>query len=538
MTGPDPNRNETGRAATATRPSFIVFMTDQQRADHLGCYGNPVVRTPHIDAIAERGVRFENVFTATPICQPNRASLITGQMPSVNGCRQNGIPVSLDSTTVADVLRAAGYRTGLVGKAHFQNVSPVPASPRALRGRGNDPVPPYETARRDQRTGPEYGAETSMAWARDPGRQIPLPYYGFEHVRLCIGHGDQVEGHYSGWLQERLNGAPDPRGRAQALPDDTSEAPQIWRTALPEDLYPTAYIAEEACAFLEETDERPFFLVVSFPDPHHPFTPPGRYFDLYDPDAIALPASFAHPTGAREDLPDSLLQGYARGDADRDAYWPFHAAADTTRRMIALNYGAITMIDDRIGQVLAALDAVGRADDTVLCVMSDHGDYMGDHGTMLKHGLHTRGVINVPFLWADPQGAQGRVSRLHGSAIDFAPTVLQRAGLKIPVGMQGHDLLADDAPDLPVLIEDPGMGVYGDPDADSSIRSVVFRGWRLSVFEGSDLGELYDLNTDPDELVNLWAEPTAQSKRAEMLLMLIQRQIALRDKAVLATHQA
>ena len=110
-----------------SRPNFLVIMTDQQRADHLGCYGNSIVQTPHLDALAARGTRFENFYVANPICQPNRAALATGQLTSVNGCRQNGIPLGLDCTTYADVLRAAGYRTGLVGKAHFQNVSPIPA---------------------------------------------------------------------------------------------------------------------------------------------------------------------------------------------------------------------------------------------------------------------------------------------------------------------------------------------------------------------------------------------------------------------------
>ncbi len=93
------------------RPNFVLFITDQQRADHLGCYGNPTLRTPHLDALASRGVRFTRFHVATPICQPNRAALVTGQMPSVNGVRQNGIPLGLDSLTFAEVLRESGYRS-------------------------------------------------------------------------------------------------------------------------------------------------------------------------------------------------------------------------------------------------------------------------------------------------------------------------------------------------------------------------------------------------------------------------------------------
>lgn len=521
----------------ARPPNFIVFMTDQQRADHLGCYGNRVLRTPHIDGLAARATRFENFHVANPICQPNRAALATGQMPSVNGCRRNGIPLSLEATTYADVLRAAGYRTGLVGKAHFQNVSHIPAPVPEPRGDGAAPPEPYNLARRDQRTGRAYENEIRSAWIDDPKRSVSLPYYGFEHLSLCIGHGDQVEGHYTAWLKERLGGAADPRGRARALPDGRPDAPQIWRTALPEDLYPTAYVGERARVFLETRDERPFLLVVSFPDPHHPFTPPGRYFDLCDPADIDLPESFAHPTRDRDDLPAHIQRVYEIGAEKPDAYWPFHADADTVRRVIALNYGAIAMIDDWIGRVLEALEGSGRADDTVIVFTSDHGDYMGDHGTVLKHGVHSRGLIRVPFIWADPADPKPGISRLHGGAIDFAPTLLARAGLKAPVGMQGRDLMAPDIRDEPVLIEDAGLA-FADPRGATATRTLVWDGWRLSLFDGTDLGELYDLTADPHEVRNLWAEPAARDRKAALMETLARRQMALADASLVATHQA
>ena len=519
------------------RPSFLVIMTDQQRADHLGCYGNAIVQTPNIDRLAARGTRFQNFYVANPICQPNRAALATGQLTSVNGCRQNGIPLGLDCTTYADVLRAAGYRTGLVGKAHFQNVSPIPAKPPALMGQGAEPSDPFHLARRSQRRGPDYECEIRPLWAEDPDRELPLPYYGFDHVRLCIGHGDQVEGHYTGWLRERLEGASDPRGRAEAIDDGTDETPQIWRTALPEELYPTAYVGEEACRFLEATSDDPFLLVASFPDPHHPFTPPGTYFDMYDPGDIPLPESFDHPTKARNDLPRHIQKVYKIGAEKPDAYWPFHPDAQTIRRMIALNYGAITMIDDWIGRILQALDDSGKADSTQVIFMSDHGDYMGDHGTVLKHGLHSQGLIRVPLIWHDPARPKEVSSDLQGSAIDFAPTLLQRAGIKCPQGMQGRDLLAPHAENLPVLIEDAGLAFASD-DGRTASRTLVHEGWRMSVFEGSDLGELYDLADDPHELRNLWADPAAASEKARLMHHLVERQMALRDTSLMPTHQA
>ncbi|MCE8023920.1 sulfatase family protein [Billgrantia aerodenitrificans] len=520
------------------RPNFVLFITDQQRADHLGCYGNPTLRTPHLDALSSRGVHFTRFHVATPICQPNRAALVTGQMPSVNGVRQNGIPLGLDSLTFAEVLRQAGYRTGYVGKAHFQNVTDIPAPPRTLGGVGE--APPAETtlARRHQREGPDYGWEVRRRWVEQPGLSLPTPYYGFEHVRLCIGHGDLVDGHYTAWLRERH---PDPaslRGPANALPSSVT-APQCWRTAVPEALYPTTYVKVQACDFLAAQDaQTPFVLVVSFPDPHHPFTPPGRYWSLYDPDEVELPNSFHHPVKAIRGIPAPALEAYRWGSEDPESHWPFAVSERQAREIIALNYGSISMVDDAVGEVLAALAAQGLADDTVVAFTSDHGDYMGDHGYMLKMGLHFQSVLRVPLIWHDPQDAKRRgVSTRLGSAIDLAPTLLQRAGLRVPIGMQGQDLFGT-MPAADVLVEDPGIQVFRDSEACSSIVSLVTERWRLSLFEGHEGGELYDLETDPDELDNRWDDPVCRETRLELQHRLGQRLVALRDRSLVATARA
>jgi arylsulfatase A-like enzyme len=522
-------------------PNFLIVMTDQQRWDHLGAYGNRVVRTPNIDGIAAQGLRVEGFHVSNPICQPNRACMATGQISTVNGCRQNGIPVALESTTFAEVLRAAGWRTGLVGKAHYQNVTDIPAPPRQPRGTGALPPEPFGHARRDQRTGPAYGHEVRTLWAREPDHALPLPYFGFEHVRLCIGHGDQVEGHYTGWLRARH---PDPdrlRGPANALDDPATRVAQCWQTALPEELHPTSYIAEEAIRFLErQAPGQPFLLQVSFPDPHHPFTPPGRWWSMYDPADVALPATFHRPLAARNDLPEAALRAYRMGDADPASHWPFHVSEAAMRRILALNYGAISFVDEAVGRMLAALRARGLDEDTVVCFLSDHGDYMGDHGTVLKLGLHYRSVIRTPFLWRDTAGrrAQGVLER-QASAIDLAPTILQRAGLRVPLGMQGRDILAGDAGDPPVLIEDPGIAVFADADARSAITTLVHEGWRLSLLEDApDWGELYDLRNDPEEIENRWSGPGAAAAKARMLEALARRQIDLRDLSLCPTGRA
>ena len=109
-----------------SRPNFLFFITDQHRADFLGCYGHPVLRTPHIDSIAAKGIAFDRFHVASPVCQPNRASLMTGRMPSVHDVRSNGIPLSMEAVTFVDLLKDAGYRTALIGKSHLQNFTGFP----------------------------------------------------------------------------------------------------------------------------------------------------------------------------------------------------------------------------------------------------------------------------------------------------------------------------------------------------------------------------------------------------------------------------
>ena len=177
----------------ARKPNFLLFVTDQHRADHLGCYGNTDVRTPHIDALARTGCRFDEFHVATPICQPNRASLMTGRLPSAHGLQMNGRELSLGEHTFVDMLREPGYRTALVGKAHLQNITVAPTAWPAKGTRlPHDALRPYPG---------RYGQEVWKRWVADPAFELELPYYGFEQVALTIGHADEQHGHWRRWLR-------------------------------------------------------------------------------------------------------------------------------------------------------------------------------------------------------------------------------------------------------------------------------------------------------------------------------------------------
>src|SRR3954469_7656201 len=266
-------------------PNFILFITDQHRADHLGCYGHPVLKTPNIDTIAARAVAMDKFYAASPVCQPNRSSLMTGRMPSAHGVRANGVPLSLGSVTFVDLLAAAGYRTALVGKSHLQNFTGAapPFTPPAPAESLRKPPPNLSQAVDHGHANTGYDEENPKEWAKGK-RAVKVPFYGFQHVDLVTGHGDECGADYARWLHAQRPDAEKLRDHKNQLPHDYV-CPQAIRTALPEELYPTAFIRDRAVDYLRgASKEDPFFLMVSFPDPHPPFTAPGKYWGMYKPE--------------------------------------------------------------------------------------------------------------------------------------------------------------------------------------------------------------------------------------------------------------
>ncbi len=530
----------------ADRPNFLLFITDQHRADHLGCYGNDIVQTPNIDAIAARGTRFSRFYVACPICMPNRATLMTGRMPSLHGVRQNGTPLSLDATTFPELLSAAGYSTALIGKGHLQNISNQEIVMGLPEYDGMRELPPKRLAeaRKEVLDDERYEQELPASWKGQQGFELRLPFYGFDHVALAIGHGDGVSGHYSRWLAARHDDPDALRGPHNALPHQ-SKSPQAWRTRIPEELYPTSFVAEETKAFLERHAEdggdAPFYIQCSFPDPHHPFTPPGKYFDMYDPADIAVPDAFHHPADKRPPHLAALHAAREDGSRDTDGKTVFACTEDEARHATALNYGSITMIDDKIGEVLTKLDALGMAENTVVIFTADHGDFFGDHQLLLKGALHYQGLVRVPCIVADPgvPGGGKEVSSPAGT-IDIPTTILNRAGLEGFNGMQGHDLalmgrgIAGADYDSVVIEEDQRRTYMGFPPHFRE-RTLITGRWRLTLYSCTEWGELYDLENDACEFDNLWDDPDHQAVRAELTEKLLRRVIGLADSSPFTT---
>jgi arylsulfatase A-like enzyme len=531
------------------KPNFLFIITDQHRADHLGCYGNPVLRTPAIDGIAANGVRFDRFYASNPICMPNRATIMTGRMSSLHGVRDNGIPLSLDETTFVELLRAGGYRTALLGKSHLQNFTGLPP-PYAQRFEAGRQAPPDQLrdARHGLREGPQYDNEQPADWLAEPAHQVRLPFYGFEHVELCTEHGDNVGGHYLRWLRDK-----DPDSLKRWGPEHSTRmpdrlAPQARRPAIPAELYPSRYVSERTIAYLEEHarggSERPFFVQCSFPDPHHPFTPPGKYWDMYSPDSISLPPSFHRPSVDQVPFLRHIHQSMPAGAPGRERGPAFAVTEEEAKIIHALTYGMIGLVDDCVAEVLAALDRLGLREDTVVIFTSDHGDWLGDHGVVLKGPLHYQGLIRVPFIWSDPQAPNpGSVSGELAGSIDIARSVVERAGLAPYQGMQGQAigeivLRGARSGHDGMIIEQTTRQFLPGMDRNVRLNSFVDSRWRLSLWEATGWGELYDLANDPHEMRNLWDDPVHRGIREDLTLRMMRATMSLQDWSPLQVRAA
>ena len=359
-------------------------------------------------------------------------------------------------------------------------------------------------------------------------------------------HGDQVGGHYYVWLKARRPDADALRDHKNQLPHDYV-CPQAFRTPIPEELYPTSYIAEKSCEWLDRyaagDRDKPFFLMTSFPDPHHPFTPPGKYWSMYRPEDMALPPNFDHGNRPLARPVAWALAQRASGKANTAEQAAFAVDEREAREAMALSCGMITMIDDAVGRVLATLQERGLAEDTVVIFNTDHGDYLGDHQLMLKGPAHFELITHVPFIWAEP-GAPARTSDALAGTVDIAATVLDRARIQPYNGIQGESLLpAIEGGALPI-----DAGCDGDRGRPATRRARLRKAaaaahageprWRLTIADGDPWGELYDLDNDPHEMENLFDDPAHRSVRGELMEQLAYREMALADRSPLPMGRA
>jgi len=498
-----------------TRPNLLCIVTDQMRADHMGCAGNRVIRTPNLDRLAASGVRFTRAYVNNPLCMPSRATLFTGLTPRGHGVRTNGIPLDRRLPTIVQALSQAGYATHAVGKLHILPYS----TPK-----GVDPAT----------LDPREWAESYWMWNNGILRAMPTPYFGFQTVEITVGHGPGTAGDYRCWLR-----AQDPAAEALWRPEAGRPTPhnaeQAWHCAIPEKLHYNTWVADRTIEFLERHPrDEPFFAWCSFPDPHHPYCPPEPWASMYDPASAPMPT---RRQGELEHLPPFYREIYENPLPLSGRIRPTKMSDEQLREIVALTYGMISHVDQNLGRILDELERLGLRDNTVVCFLSDHGDMMGDHWMINKGPFHMEGLLRAPFIWSCPRlFPQGATSKGLVSFLDFAPTILDLAGVPMPEGPAPAEPEAKKqlppwpgislAPQLRAEAESLQDSVVVENDEDYlglRLRTLVTDRYQITAYPGQPYGELFDLQEDPGELSNLWDDPGHQDLKKDLLIRLLER---------------
>ena len=479
-------------------PNVLLITSDQQHFRTLGTV-NPQISTPSLDRLAGQGTAFGRAYCANPTCTPTRASIITGRYPSQHGAWSLGTKLPESERTVADLLHESGYATALIGKAHFQPLV----------------------------TTPEYPSIEAYPLLHDLDfwRGFHGPFYGFEHVELIRNHTSEAHAgqHYALWLEE--HGLTGWRDHFQP-PTGTWDRDRQHRWSLPERFHYNAWIAERTSAFIESALQagRPFLAWASFPDPHPPYLVPEPWDTMYDARALDVPTvtpgehdrnprHFALTQEAEPDFSEwaesgQMIQGFSSHLRDEDE----------RRQLVATYYAMVSLTDKYVGRILDHLDAIGLAHETLVIFTTDHGHFYGQHGLQAKGPFHYEDLIRVPFIVRHPgRVPAGRVSSAIQSHVDIAPTVLSWAGLDVPRTMTGLDQRAVWAGADEPAREHAIVEFHHEPTS-LNLRTYIDERHKLTVYQGREEGELFDLSADPGECNNLWTDPERAELRSQLLL--------------------
>jgi arylsulfatase A-like enzyme len=473
----------------AVRPNILFITSDQHRGDCYGFEGRRV-RTPHLDALAAQGTRFSACITPNVVCQPARASILTGLLPRTHGVHDNGIDLDpgLGEAGFAGRLARAGYETGFIGKAHFAT---------------------YHTHE-------PTGTPESIKSAADYGPDWNGPYMGFRHVELMlIGHNywlpypPPVGKHYERWYYADGRGEEKNRLYAQHLPPPVRAA-QTHHSGLPVQWHNSTWTADRAIEYLRTRDRtRPFCLWTSFPDPHHPFDAPAPWSRLHDPEDVDLPPHRARDLDRRPWWHRAALEGTPKTRTPemrrvREEYSRIPPQDDgQLRELIANYYGMIALIDHGVGRICAALAQEGLADSTLVVFSSDHGDWLGDHGLVLKGPMPYEGLLRVGLIVRGPGVPAGKAVAEPVSTLDLAATFADYAGIDGSWARHSRSLRP--------LIEGDARRDFALSEwhllpartgVELQLRTVRTRRAKLTMDLLSGAGELYDLVDDPHELEN------------------------------------
>ncbi|WP_059053976.1 sulfatase family protein [Paenibacillus senegalimassiliensis] len=511
----------------SSKPNILLITSDQQHWDTIGAFQSEI-STPNLDRLAQQGTTFGRAYCPNPTCTPSRSSMITGLYPSQHGAWTLGTKLSEDQPTVGDAFNEAGYQTSLIGKAHFQPLK----STEAYESKEAYPI-----------------LQDLEYWKGFHG-----PFYGFDHVELARNHTNEahVGQHYALWLEEQ--GCHNWRDYFLP-PTGTMDPEQTYKWPIPEKYHYNTWIAERTNARLEEHQKEgdPFFLWASFFDPHPEYLAPEPWDTMYDPEKLTIPGLVPgehdrnppHFGLTQEDDPDfsHLMEtGFGIHGYRSHHYYEYGAKHRLTeydkKKLVAVYYGMISLMDKYIGRILDKLDELGLADNTLVVFTTDHGHFFGQHGLQAKGGFHYEDLIKLPFIVRYPgKVPAGQRSDAIQSLVDLVPTFLSFCDLPIPSSIAGVDQKKvwlgqqDQA-------RDHAICEFRHEPTTIHQKTYVDARYKITVYYNQTYGEIFDLQEDPKELHNLWDEPGYEQLKTELLLKYVWAELGKEPLAMPRIHHA
>ena len=451
----------TAFAAPASDRLNVLFISIDDLRTELGAYGAKRALTPHLDRLAAQGVRFDRAYCQYPLCNPSRTSLLTGRYPVTSelyGNRDNFTVWYSDWVSLPKFFLQQGYVTARFGKIfHGDTIDDAAAwTIGGVRSEFNAPKPARSVAA-EPITDEQEQARIARMLSADLARRGTSDFW-------------------------------------KAV-SDPAELAQLGDTVN----------ADRAIAFLQarRPGDAPFFLGFGANKPHSPLVAPKKFFDLYDAEKIELPPDFA----PRPTVPPGFPAGSIRM-INADLFIKRDASPPEAREMIRAYLACTSYADDNVGRVLAALDAAGLRESTLIVVWSDHGYQLGEKGKWSKAGSLWEQGTRVPLLILDPRAkGNGTASPRVVELLDLYATIVARCGFARPAGIEGRDL--SPLLDSPAATWDhPAFTVWNERSRGVSGVAVRTERWRYAEFFGPGAGAfLTDSQNDPHELTNLVADP-------------------------------
>jgi arylsulfatase A-like enzyme len=433
-------------------------MTDQHRAEWMSCAGTDYVDTPNIDFIAERGLRFTRASCTSPLCAPSRCSLAGGVYPHRLGVMENARNFPAGHPTYYQKLREAGYRVGVVGKTDLHKAD------HFLGANGDLPI--------------MYHLGFTDAHQTEGKMNAAMPK---QHLSRFDLDNFELAGPYQAYLQQKgaLERFVLDYKKRSGLPVSYAEP-----SALDSGDFHDSYIGMKACEFLEQvSEESPWHYFVSFVGPHDPWDAPAEYVKRFED--REYPESIADSLEGKPHWVQKKAAKHGKGLTD-----------EQLNRVKQHYAGAIKLLDDWIGRILDVLKRRGQLDNTVIMFCADHGEMLGDHGLLQKQVMY-EGALRVPLIVSAPGQMRFGATDTLVELVDLYPTILQLAGAPC-------DESALDGKSFAPII-------YGEKETHKAYQiselqhtSMIFDGKYKLIHSVNDSSELYDLESDPQELRNVY----------------------------------